>query len=276
MEDTRSKLKELEARLKAWERVVLAYSGGVDSAFLMSVAHNVLGSDALAVTAVSPSLAREHLEEAKSLANERGWRHETVVTHEMQRPEYVRNDRDRCYWCKEELFEVLTPLAKAGRAVLAVGTNVDDLADHRPGLRAANERGVVSPLAEVGLTKLEIRALSRDTGLPTADKPASPCLSSRFAYGVPVTAAGLRRVEAAERFVRDLGFVEVRVRDHGDGASVEVEQAGVARAMSLESRISARLIQLGFPRVVIDQRGFRSGSLNTAVPAPTVGAPVLP
>ena len=257
MDEVTSKLVALEDLLASYGRVVLAYSGGVDSSFLMSVAHETLGAEALAITAVSPSLARDQLADAKALARSQGWRHETIVTREMQRPEYVRNDPDRCYWCKDELFDVLTPIASARRAVLAVGTNRDDLLDHRPGLRAATERGVRSPLAEVGLTKREIRLLSRERELPTADKPSSPCLSSRFAYGVPVTAEGLRRVEEAERFVRQLGFKEVRVRDRGDKATVEVEPAGVGRARGLERHICARLMELGYPAVVIDEQGFR-------------------
>lgn len=265
LELKRRRLLEVLARM---ERVVVAYSGGVDSTCLMAAAHGELGRDAVAVTAVSPSLARRELDDAKATASRFGWRHEVVATHEVGRDEYARNDADRCYWCKTELFEVLEPMARSLDAHIVMGTNTDDLGDHRPGLRSARERGVCSPLVEAGLSKADVRELSASLDLPTADKPASPCLSSRFAYGVRVTAAGLRRVERAEELVRSLGFEVLRVRDHGTSACIEVEAAEVPRAFQLEPRLVGGLRDLGYEDVSIDPEGFRSGSLNAVLDLP--------
>jgi pyridinium-3,5-biscarboxylic acid mononucleotide sulfurtransferase len=262
------KHEELRKRLSALGRLFVAYSGGVDSSVLMAAAHDALGDGALAVTAVSPSLARRELEFATSLAQERGWSHQLVATHEVAREEYARNDPDRCYWCKSELFSVLEPRAAATGAALAVGTNTDDLGDHRPGLRAAQERGVLAPLVDAGLSKVEVRGLAAALGLPTADKPASPCLSSRFAYGVRVTAQGLRRVERSEDVVRAHGFSDVRVRDHGHLARIEVPRGEVGRARSLMGELSRALLALGYEQVEVDPRGLRSGSLNEVLMAP--------
>jgi uncharacterized protein len=192
-----------------------------------------------------------------------------VGTKEVTREEYARNDAQRCYWCKIELFEVLGPIAAERKAAIAVGTNVDDLRDFRPGLRAATEHGVKAPLAECGLTKEEVRALARARGLPTADKPASPCLASRFAYGVRVTPAALRRIERAEDAVRALGFGVFRVRDHGDLARIEVPPQEITRAVAVKDDVAAALRGLGFRYVTIDLEGFRSGSLNEALSPPT-------
>ena len=265
MVDENAKLARLEGLLGGLGRAVVAYSGGVDSSFLMAVGHEVLGERALAVTAVSPSMARREIAGARELADGRGWNHMVVGTHEVGREEYARNSADRCYWCKTELFEVLGPLAKQRSAEVLVGTNLDDLGDYRPGSRAADEHMVRAPLVEAGLTKPEIRRLSAAMGLPTADKPASPCLASRFAYGVRVTSEGLRRVDRAEEFVRSLGFEVLRVRDHGDLARVEVEQADIERASLLADTITAGLTDLGYRYVTLDLAGFRSGSLNAAL-----------
>lgn len=267
------KRSELVRLLQEMERVVVAYSGGVDSSFLADMAHEALGDDAIAITAVSPSLARRELDEAKALATARRWNHSLVGTHEVSREAYARNDGDRCYWCKTELFEVLGPIARERRAEVLVGTNTDDLGDYRPGLRAADENGVRAPMVEVGLSKEEVRALSRASGLPTAEKPASPCLASRFAYGVRVTPAGLRRVDRAEEFVRSLGFEVLRVRDHGDAARLEVEKERVPDAVALGATITAGLKALGYGTVSIDPEGFRSGSLNAALLTPGFGRP---
>lgn len=263
----------LETALGGHRSVVVAFSGGVDSAYLTAVAHDVLGPAALAVTAASPSLARREREGAEALARQFGWRHLTVETHEGDRPEYVRNDGDRCFWCKDTLFEVLAPLAAERGAAVAVGTNTDDLGDHRPGLRAAREHGVLSPLVDAGMSKADVRTLAAARGLPVADKPASPCLASRVAYGVEVTPERLRRVDAAEEAVRALGFDVLRVRDHGDLARVEVPLDDFPRLAALRAEVHERLSGLGFRFVTLDLAGFRSGSLNAALRPPSIGRP---
>jgi uncharacterized protein len=276
MEAVQAKQRVLEDVLKGYRAVVVAYSGGVDSSYLTAVAHQVLGRDALAVTAVSPSLARRERAGAEALARRYGWHHRTVDTHEVARPEYARNGADRCYWCKQELFDVLAPLAAERGAVVAIGTNTDDLGEHRPGLRAAREQAVASPLVEARMSKADVRELAARIGLPVADKPASPCLASRFAYGVGVTAEGLRRVDAAEEIVRGLGFDVLRVRDHGDLARIEVPAAEVGRAAALRGELHDALASLGFRFVTLDLGGFRSGSLNAALAPPAIRSPEGP
>lgn len=264
-----AKERELSERIAEIGAVVVAYSGGVDSAYLASVCHGVLGERALAVTAVSPSLSRRERGDAEALAAREGWNHMTVETHEVARDEYARNGSDRCYWCKAELFEVLAPISSARAARIAVGTNLDDLSEHRPGRRAARENDVLTPLADAGLSKAEIRVLAAARNLPVADKPASPCLASRFAYGVRVTPEGLARVDKAEEALRELGFEVLRVRDHGDLARIELEPDEIERAGGLRSEISIALRALGFKYVTLDLEGFRSGSLNEALLQPT-------
>ena len=271
-EPVEGKHQALRARLEGLGRVVVAYSGGVDSAFLAAAAHRALGTDALAVTAVSPSLAARELEAAAALARRFGWNHRTIETHEIDRPEYARNGADRCYWCKTELLEVLTPLAREREAHVVVGTNLDDLGDYRPGLAAAKENRALTPLADAGLTKGDIRTLSESLGLPTAAKPSSPCLASRFAYGVEVTPQGLRRIDEAEEAGRALGFEVFRVRDHGDLARLEVEIEHIARAAELREEIAERLLRLGFKYVALDLVGFRSGSMNEVLPPPSLSS----
>jgi pyridinium-3,5-biscarboxylic acid mononucleotide sulfurtransferase len=258
------------AALSDWigtqRRVIVAYSGGVDSSFLAAVAHESLGREAVMATAVSPSMARSERVAARELARARGWNHIIVSTSEMDRDEYLRNSSDRCYWCKTELFEVLKPMALELGSSISVGTNVDDLGDHRPGQDAALENNVLTPLVDVGLTKSEIRQLSGDMGLPTADKPSSPCLSSRLAYGVRVTPDRLQRVDAAEEFLRELGFEVLRVRDHGEVARIEVPKEQIALVAEQSDAIATRFSELGFRYVTLDLTGFRSGSLNEVLP----------
>jgi pyridinium-3,5-biscarboxylic acid mononucleotide sulfurtransferase len=256
------KLTVLHDLLERMERVVVAYSGGVDSSFLMSAAWDTLGDDSLAVTAVSPSIARVELSDARALARTRGWPHQIVTTHELDQEEYARNATDRCYWCKRELFDVLDPIARERDARIVLGTVLDDLGDFRPGLVAAAVYGARQPLVDAGLSKEDVRELSSTAGLPTAQKAASPCLASRIAYGIRVDAPRLRRIEVAESFLRSLGFGVCRVRDLGDHASVEVDASTVPRAISLEPEIVEHLSGLGFEKVVIDRNGYRRGSLN--------------
>ena len=269
-DDLRAKEVALHGLLAGLGSVVVAYSGGVDSSYLAAVATEALGDRALCVTAVSPSLARRELGAAKDLAARFGWNHRTVGTHEVAREEYARNDGDRCYWCKTELFEVIFPIASERGGTVVVGTNLDDLGDYRPGQRAAAERGVLAPLVDVGLAKAEVRALSRRRGLPTAEKPASPCLSSRVAYGVRVTPERLRRIDRAEEFLLSLGFGVVRVRDHGELARVEVPTEDIDRLLARRAEVDARLQTLGWRSVTVDPKGFRSGSLNELLPAPVL------
>jgi len=262
----------LDEILRPLGRLVTAYSGGVDSAFLASRAHAVMGRGALAVTAVSASLARREREAAAELARRFGWNHLEVDANELQREEYVRNSSDRCFWCKTELFDVIEPIARDLDAPIALGTNVDDLGDHRPGLEAARNRKARAPLVEAGLDKAAIRELSRRAGLPTAEKPASPCLASRLAYGVAVTEERLERVDEAEEVIRGLGFDVLRVRDHGDLARIEVPEEDIDRLLADRARIAAELAALGFRYVTVDLAGFRSGSLNEVLVEPTFRA----
>ena len=263
-------LKELIAGLPG---ALVAYSGGADSAFLADVAHEVLGDRMVAVTAVSESLAPEERAQAAEVARARGWRHEEIRTHEIDRAEYRRNEPDRCFYCKDELFDMLDGLAVDRRAVVLVGTNLDDTGDFRPGLRAANEHGVRAPLVEAGLSKQEIRELSRARGLETWDKPASACLASRIAYGIEVTSERLDRVARAESFLHALGLRQLRVRDHGELARIEVPLDDVERLAepAVRAQIVERLKELGFLHVTLDLEGFRSGSMNASLL--TIGRP---
>ena len=267
--DAAEKLRALEERLAQAGSLMVAYSGGVDSAFLAATAHRVLGAKMLAVLADSPSLARRDMEQASAFARSLGMPLQVIATEELDRPEYARNDADRCFHCKDELFLVLEKLAgRLGFAHIAYGMNADDTRDFRPGQRAAEQHEVLAPLAEAGLTKLEVRALAKAAGYPVWDRPAAPCLSSRVEYGRTVTREVLEQVERGEESLRQLGFRELRVRHHGELARVEIARNELPRALTMEmmDAITAALKKAGFKYVTLDCSGFRSGSMNAVLP----------
>jgi uncharacterized protein len=266
--------QRLRERLRAYTRLAVAYSGGVDSAYLAWEAHQVLGERMLAVLADSPSLPRRHFNHAAAFTQRHGIPLRIVQTHELQKAEYLRNDRARCFHCKEELFRVMEGLQWETDVTLAYGRNKDDEGDFRPGHRAAELRGVVAPLAEAGLGKQEIRSLAREAGLEIWDLPASACLSSRIEFGRPVTEEALRQVEESEDSLIELGFRQVRVRHHGQLARVEIERGELARALSIEmlERITAGVRRAGFTFVALDTEGYRSGSMNALVPVASLTA----
>ncbi|MGF1482498.1 MAG: ATP-dependent sacrificial sulfur transferase LarE [Cyanophyceae cyanobacterium] len=259
------KLAELKALLAQMENALIAYSGGIDSTLVARVAHEVLGDRALAITAVSPSLLPEELEQAQLQAAQIGIAHELVYTHEMDNPHYTANPVNRCYFCKSELHDTLKPLAiQRSYPYVVDGVNADDLKDYRPGIQAAKERGARSPLAEVGITKADVRQISRSLGLPWWNKPAQPCLSSRFPYGEEITVAKLQRVGRAEVYLRQLGYPNLRVRSAGDTARIELptEQLKEFVLNTDLAQLVAVFQDFGFVFVTLDLEGYRSGKLN--------------
>jgi len=260
------KERTLRSQMRKLQRVLVAYSGGVDSSYLAKIATEELGEDAVCVIGLSPSVSRFQRDNAVRVAKANGFNIRTLDTDELADPMYAANQGNRCYFCKSELYSKLAEVAAEQNSVILDGTNADDIGDHRPGRVAASEHSVRSPLAELGFTKDDIRELSKAAGLETWDQPASPCLSSRVAVGVPVTIERLSRIERAEAVLRELGFREFRVRVHGELARVEVAPAELPAALDIElaGRIAGELKDIGFKFVTLDLEGFRSGSLNVS------------
>jgi len=259
------KQERLFADLRRMGRVIIAFSGGADSAYLAWAAHRALGANAIAITADSPSLPESHKRDAEAFVRQFGIAHEYIQTREFDNPDYVRNDPNRCFHCKDELFTRLGEIVRErGYEHVIYGVNVDDLGDYRPGQNAARQHQVASPLADAGMTKADIRALSHAAGLPTWDRPASACLSSRIPYGTPVTIENVKTVEVGEEEIKALGFRQFRVRFHGDVVRIEIAPEEMERALSLEMarKFTAIFRGLGFRYVALDLEGYRQGSLN--------------
>jgi uncharacterized protein len=253
----------LERRIADLGSAIVAFSGGVDSSVVAALAAQSLGDRALAVTAVSPALATGELDGARDVARAIGIAHETIETAELQSEDYRRNDRFRCFHCKTELYGRLTDVAlERGFAAVLSGANADDAGDWRPGLKAAEDHGVIHPLLEAGVTKAQVRELAAKLGVPSAQKPASPCLASRIPYGTPVELSTLQKIDAAERAVKALGYSELRVRHHGELGRLEVGAAELERAARDRGAIERAIRSAGYARAEIDPRPFRSGSLN--------------
>ena len=271
------KLEELKKIFTEMEKALIAYSGGIDSTLVAKVAYDVLGNQALAVTAISPSLLPEDLEDARIQAAVIGIDHEEVETNEMENKNYTSNPINRCYFCKSELHDTLKPLAlQRGYLYVVDGVNADDLQDYRPGIQAAKERGARSPLAEVGISKFEVRQLARELGLPWWEKPAQPCLSSRFPYGEEITVEKLQRVGRGERYLRDLGLKNLRVRSEKDTARIELPPEKIKEfVLTIDlPELVVKFKDFGFVYVTLDLEGYRSGKLNQVLSPEVLGAKV--
>jgi uncharacterized protein len=262
------KQEKLQSLIRDMGRVIVAYSGGTDSAYLAWAANDVLGENALIVTADSASIPESHKRDAEALARQFGFRHEYIDTHEFENPDYVANNPDRCFHCKDELFARLEQVGRArGYEHIVYGVNVDDLGDYRPGQNAAKQHMVGTPLVAAGLRKIEIRELSRMAGLPTWDRPASACLSSRIPYGTPVTVETVKTVEQGEEALKALGFRQFRVRFHGELVRIEIARDEMERALTMEmaEKIAAIFKPLGFHYITLDLEGYRQGSMNESL-----------
>jgi uncharacterized protein len=267
-----AKVEQLKSNLARAGGVLVAFSAGVDSTFLLKVAHMVLGDRAVALTATSPTVPPGELDAAKAFAASLGCRHVIIDSHEMENPSFSQNPANRCFFCKDELYRICHDQAdRLGIKTIVDGTNLDDLKDHRPGLQAADALGIQHPLVEAEMTKEDIRRFSRELDLPTWDKPSSPCLSSRFPYGTQITLEKLRKVGACEVYLKELGFREFRVRYHDDLARIEVAPDELQKLVEKHTRdaVVRRFKQAGFKYISVDLQGFRSGSLNEALAAQT-------
>ena len=265
LDEKRERLTEI---LRGYGSLIVAYSGGVDSAFLTAIAHETLGDKSIAITAHSPSLSEDELADAVDLAEKQSWNHRVIITDEINDPRYAVNDLQRCFFCKTELYTHLVEIARSEDwNEVANGTNADDLGDFRPGLKAARDFTVRSPMVEAGLTKADIRALSKEMDLPVWDKPAQACLASRIPYGTMVTVEALTQIAKAERGLRQAGFRQLRVRHHGDVARIEVPVEDLASLIDEETRntIVKKIREAGYLYVTMDLAGFRSGSMNEAI-----------